>query len=105
MSSWYAIGRGPLTQPRDLVAAGVATIMEARLSPWLSYVAIFGVCLIASGVYIVTELYVGFRPDQGKALLNCLRNWRDTRTDQVIIIVSLVLGFWLIGKSVFLLVT
>ena len=34
-----------------------------------------------------------------------LRNWLDTHTDQVIIIVSLGLGLWLVGKSVYLLVT
>ncbi len=69
------------------------------------YVAIVGFCLIATGAYIVMEFYVGFRPEQGQALLARLRNWLDTRTDQVIIIVSLVLGLWLVGKSVYLLVT
>jgi len=29
----------------------------------------------------------------------------DTHTDQVIIVGSLVLGFWLIGKSIYLVVT
>ena len=33
------------------------------------------------------------------------REWIDSHTDQVIIVVSLVLGFWLIGKSVYLIVT
>jgi hypothetical protein len=28
-----------------------------------------------------------------------LRHWIDTRTDQVIIIVSLILGFWLVRNS------
>ena len=32
MSPWVVIGLGPLTQPWGLVAAGVATIMEAKLS-------------------------------------------------------------------------
>ena len=34
-----------------------------------------------------------------------MRKWIDTHTDQVIIVVSLVLGFWLIGKSAYLLAT
>jgi hypothetical protein len=33
------------------------------------------------------------------------RTWVDTRTDQVIIVGSLVLGFWLIGSSIYLIVT
>ncbi len=105
MSPWYAMGLAPLTQPWGLVAAGVATITQAKLASWQDYVAIVGFCLIATGVYIVMELYVGFRPDQGQALLARIRNWLDTHTDQVIIIVSLVLGLWLVGKSVYLLVT
>ncbi len=105
MSPWYAMGLAPLTQPWGVVAAGVATITGAKLASWQDYVAIVGFCLIATGVYIVMELYVGFRPDQGQALLTRLRNWLDTHTDQVIIIVSLVLGLWLVGKSVYLLVT
>ncbi len=32
-------------------------------------------------------------------------HWIDTHTDQVIIIVSLVLGFWLIGTSIYYIVT
>ncbi len=105
MSPWYAMGLAPLTQPWGLVAAGVATITEAKLASWQDYVAIIGFCLIATGAYIVMELYVAFRPDQGQALLTGIRNWMDTHTDQVIVIVSLGLGLWLVGNSVYLLVT
>src|ERR1700733_10596885 len=105
MSPWYAMGLAPLTQPWGLVAAGVATITEAKLASWADYLAIIGFGLIATGAYIVMELFVGFRPEEGQALLTRLRTWIDTHTDQVIIIVSLVLGLWLVGKSVYLLVT
>ena len=105
MSPWYAMGLAPLTQPWGLVAAGVATITEAKLESWQDYVAIVGFCLIATTVYIVMEVYVGFRPHQGQALLARLRNWLDTHTDQLIIVVSVALGLWLVGKSVYLLVT
>jgi len=105
MSFWYAMGLAPLTQPWGLVAAGVATITAAKLSSWEDYVAIIGFCLVATGAYIVMELYVTFRPEKGAALLASLRVWMDTHTDQVIVIVSLVIGFWLVGDSVYLLVT
>ena len=105
MSPLYAMGLAPLTQPWGLVAAGVATITGAKLASWQDYLAIVGFCLIATGLYIVMELYVGFRPDEGQLLLARVRNWLDTHTDQVIIIVSLLLGLWLVGKSVYLLVT
>ncbi len=105
MSPWYAIGLGPLTQPWGLVAAGVATIVEAKLSSWEDYAAIVLFCIIATGVYLVMEIYAGFRPERAKKALGATRVWIDTHTDQVIIVVSLLLGFWLIGKSVYLLVS
>jgi hypothetical protein len=105
MSPWYAMGLAPLVQPWGLVAAGVATIVEAKLSSVETYIALFLFCVIATGTYIAMELYAGFRPEKSQAFLAKTRTWIDTHTDQVIIIVSLVLGFWLIGKSIYLIVT
>jgi hypothetical protein len=105
MSPWFAIALGPLTQPWGLVAAGVATVVGAKLSSWESYLALILFCIISTASLLVMEVYVGFRPEQGQAFLTRVRTWMDTHTDQVIIIVSLVLGFWLIGHSVYLIVT
>jgi threonine/homoserine/homoserine lactone efflux protein len=105
MSPWYAMGLAPLTQPWGLVAAGVATIMEAKLSSAQSYIALVLFCLVATAVYLAMEIYAGFRPTQAQDFLASVRKWIDTHTDQVIIVVSLVLGFWLIGKSAYLLAT
>jgi threonine/homoserine/homoserine lactone efflux protein len=105
MSPWYAMGLAPLTQPWGLVAAGVATIAEAKLSSWQSYIALFLFCLVATAVYLAMELYAVFRPEKCQAFLASTRTWIDTHTDQVIIGVSLVLGLWLVGKSIYLIVT
>ncbi len=105
MSTWFTIALGPLTQPWGLVAAGVATITEAKLSSWESSLALIMFCLVATGAYLTMEIYVGFWPTKGQALLARLRSWLDNNTDQVIIIVSLVIGFWLIGDSIYLVVS
>jgi len=105
MSPWVVIGLAPLTQPWGLVAAGVATVMEAKLSSWESYVALFLFCLLATAVYLVMEIYAGFRPEKAQTMLRAVRNWIDTHTDQVIIVVSLILGFWLVADSIYLIVT
>jgi hypothetical protein len=34
-----------------------------------------------------------------------MRAWLDTHQDQVVILVLLLLGFWLAGKSIYLLVS
>ena len=105
MSVWFAIALGPLTQPWGLVAAGVATITTAKLSSWESSLALILFCLVATAAYLVMEIYVGFWPENGQAILARLRAWLDNNTDQVIIVVSLVIGFWLIGDSIYLMAT
>lgn len=105
MSTGYAIALGPLTQPWGLVAAGVATITEAKVSSWESSLALIMFCLVATAAYLTLEIYVGFWPAKGGTLLTRVRTWLDNNTDQVIIIVSLAIGFWLIGDSIYLVVT
>lgn len=105
MSPLYAIGLAPLTQPWGLVAAGVATIVGAKVSSVASAIALLLFCVVATSAQLAMELYVGFRPEPGQAFLARLRTWMDTHTDQVIIVVSLVLGFWLIADSIYFLVS
>ncbi len=101
MSPWFAIALGPLVQPWGLVAAGVAVIMNAKLSSWESTLAVFSFCLVSTITYLALEIYAGFRPAQTQAFLNRVRAWIDTHTDQVIIVVSLVLGFYLVVESAY----
>jgi len=105
MSLWFALALGPLTQPWGLVAVGIATITEAKLSSWQDYIAIVLFCLVSTSTYLVMEVYAGFRPARTQALLAQIRNWIESHRDQVIIVGSIVLGFYLIGKSTYLLVT
>ena len=101
MSPWFALGLAPALQPWTLIAAGAATVVEAKLSSWESYLALFGFCLLGSASYIAMEIYAGFRPKQSQAFLAKFRAWMETRTDQVIIVGSLLLGFWLIASSIY----
>ncbi len=105
MSPWFAMGLAPLVQPWGLIAAGVATIMEAKLSSPETYIAIVLFCLVATSTYLAMEIYAGFWPDTAQAFISRIRVWIDTHTDQVIIVLSLLVGFWLIGKSLYLIVS
>jgi threonine/homoserine/homoserine lactone efflux protein len=105
MTPWYAIGLSPLTQPWGLIAAGVTVIVEAKLSSWQDYLALALFCVIATSSILAMEIYAGFRPQPAQEFLARLRQWIDTHTDQVIIIVSLLLGFWLVANSIYYLVT
>ena len=105
MSPWLIVGLAPLTQPWGLVAAGVATIMEAKLGSAQSYIALFLFCVVSTLVYLVMEVYAGFRPEHAQAVMTSVRRWIESHTDQVIVILSLGLGLWLVGKSIYVLVS
>ena len=105
MSPWFALALAPALQPWGLIAAGAATVVEAKLSSWESYLALFAFCVLASSSYVAMELYAAFRPEQSQAFLARFRKWIDSHTDQVIIFGSLILGFWLIANSIYVIVS
>lgn len=105
MTLWFALVLAPALQPWGLIAAGAATVVEAKLSSWESYLALVLFCVLASASYLTMEVYAGFKPAQSQAFLARFRSWMDTHTDQVIIFGGLILGLWLIANSVYLIVT
>ena len=105
MSPWFALGLAPALQPWVLIGAGAATVVQAKLSSWESFLALFLYCLLASSSYLAMEIYAIVRPARSQALLGGARNWIDTHTDQVIIAGSLIIGLWLIADSIYLIVT
>jgi threonine/homoserine/homoserine lactone efflux protein len=105
MSPWFALALAPTLQPWVLIGAGAATVVEAKLSSWESFLALFLYCVIASSSYLAMELHAVFRPAQSQAMLAKFRTWIDTHTEQGIIVGSLLIGFWLIGNSIYLIVT
>ena len=100
-----AAGLGFLLQPWVLVAAGVATITEAKLSSGLEYLAVFAFCVWCTASYLVLEIYATFRPQVVKAKLNALLEWINTHRDQAIVFLSLGLGLYLMAKSIYSLVS
>ena len=105
MSPWFALALAPTLQPWVLIGAVAATVVQAKLSSWESFLALFLYCVLASSTYLTMELYAVFRPSQSQALMGRFRTWISDHTDQVIIVGSLLIGFWLIGDSIYLIVT
>jgi hypothetical protein len=103
MSPWYALALAPFVQPWGLIAAGVATVTQAKVSSAADVIALVLFCIIGTSTYLGLEIYAGFWPERAGATLASIRTWIDTHTDQAIIVGSLVVGFWLIGKSAYLL--
>jgi hypothetical protein len=104
MSPWFAMGLAPMLQPWVLIGAGAATVVEAKLSSWQTYLALFGFCVLASASYLAMEIYAVARPAQTQVLLARFRSWIESHTDQAIIAGSLIVGFWFITDSLYLIV-
>ena len=94
-----------MVQPWGLIAAGAATVTQAKVSSFESALALIFFCLLASASLLTLEILAGFRPERSQAILTGVRTWMDTHTDQVIIIGALVLDFWLIGHDLYLIAT
>ncbi len=100
-----AAGLAFLLQPWVLVAAGVSTITEAKLTTGPEYFAVFAFCLWCTASYLVMETYAVLRPAKVKSTLDGLLRWINTHTDQTIVILSMGLGLYLMAKSIYQLVS
>jgi threonine/homoserine/homoserine lactone efflux protein len=105
LSLWAAAGLAVFLQPWTLVAAGAATVVQAELSTPGDYVTLVLFCLLGTSSFLYLELYATFAPAAATLRLERMRAWLDTHQDQVVILVLLLLGFWLAGKSIYLLVS
>jgi len=105
MSPWFAMALAPTLQPWVLIGAGAATVVEAKLDNWQSFLVLFGYCVLASSTYLAMEIYAVARPDPARDLLARFRTRIDAHTDQVIIAGSLIIGLWLIANSLYLIVS
>jgi len=101
MSPWFAMALAPTLQPWGLIAAGAATVVGAKLASWQDFLVLFLFCVLASSTYVGMEIYAAVRPEQSQAFLARFRKWIDSHTDQVIIWGSLIVGFWLIANSLY----
>jgi hypothetical protein len=104
MSPWFAMALAPTLQPWVLIGLGAATVVEAKLSSWESFLALGLYCVLASSSYLAMEIYAVVRPAQSQALLVRCKTWVDSHIDQAIIIGSLFIGLWFIADSLYLII-
>jgi hypothetical protein len=105
LSLWAAAGLGVFLQPWTLVAAGAATVVQAKLSNAGDWLALVFFCLLATSSFLVMELYAAFAPAAAEARFDQMHRWIDTHRDQAIVVGALVVGSWLLGSSIYLIVT
>ncbi len=105
LSPWAAAGLGVFLQPWTLVAAGAATVVQAKLSTAGDYLTLVFFSLLATASFLAMELYAAFAPQPAAARLGQVRTWIDSHRDQAIIAGSLIIGCWLLGNSIYLIVS
>ncbi|WP_328965311.1 GAP family protein [Streptomyces virginiae] len=99
-----AAGLAWLLQPWALVGAGAATVVAADLSSLTDWLALTGYCLLATFGLIVMELYTVRAPAATGAKLNALRTWLEQNQDQLMVMLSLLVGLWLTARGIYELV-
>ncbi|MFD8573985.1 GAP family protein [Streptomyces sp. CH8.1] len=101
VSAWSAAGIAVLIQPWGMVGAAATTVLEANLSDSATYLALFGFCVLASSTLLAMELYMVFAPERAARALTGLRAWLSDHKDPAIVLACLVLGLWLVGRSLY----
>ncbi|MFC9700574.1 GAP family protein [Streptomyces sp. NPDC056943] len=100
-TGWSAAGLAVLLQPWGMVSAAAATVVKADLSQVSSFLALFGFCVLATAGLLAMELYMVFAPEKAQLSLVSLRGWLERHKDPAIILICLVLGLWLVGRSLY----
>src|SRR5215467_4970302 len=105
LSLWAAVGLGVFLQPWTLVAAGAATVVQAKLSTAGDWLTLVLFCLLATSSFLILELYAVFAPAAAGARFEQIHKWINTHQDQAIAVGSLAVGAWLLGHSLYLIVS
>jgi Sap-like sulfolipid-1-addressing protein len=105
LSLWSAAGLGVVLQPWGLVGAGAATVVQAKLSTAGDWLALVLFCLLATSSLLAAELYTVFASEAASTRLARVQKWIDAHTDQAIVVLSLVVGGWLLGNSIYVIVS
>jgi hypothetical protein len=96
-----AMGASFLLQPWLLVAAGAATATGVDLSNPVTVAVLAGYCVLATSTYLVMQAYGVLSPEAARTRLDGFRQILADHRDQVIIVLCVVIGLWLIGKSAY----
>ncbi|WP_306325111.1 GAP family protein [Streptomyces venezuelae] len=101
VTGWSAAGLAVLLQPWGMVSAAAATVVKADASHAQSFLALLGFCVLATSTLLAMELYTVFAPEDAQRNLTRLRAWLSRHKEQAIVLLCLLLGLWLVGRSLY----
>ncbi|HZM56968.1 MAG TPA: GAP family protein [Acidimicrobiales bacterium] len=92
-------------QPWVLIAIGAAAVAQLHVSSLGSSALLVIFCLSCAASLLIMELHATFWQEAARQPQGALPHWMETRGDQAIIVLWLVLGLWLVGHSSYLIVS
>ncbi|MFD3543165.1 GAP family protein [Streptomyces sp. NPDC058662] len=101
VTGWSAAALAVLLQPWGMVAAAAATVVQADLSHGGSFLALMAFCLLATSTLLGMELFMVFSPQRAQRALLGMRASLERHKEQAIVVLSLLLGLWLVGRSLY----
>ncbi|MFF2774075.1 GAP family protein [Streptomyces sp. NPDC058052] len=91
----------PLLQPWGMVGAAAATVVHADLSDAGNVLALVVFCLLATSTLLAMELSMVFSPERAHRTLTGLHGWLKRHKEPAVIGVCLLLGLWLVSRSLY----
>ncbi|MFK0045676.1 GAP family protein [Streptomyces sp. NPDC090741] len=98
---WSAASLAVLLQPWGMVGLAATTVVEADLSHSASFLALLAFCLLATSCLLAMELYMVFAPRKAHLALTNLRTWLELHKEPAIVVTCLVLGLWIVSRSLY----
>ncbi|GGY58342.1 hypothetical protein GCM10010363_44670 [Streptomyces omiyaensis] len=101
VSLWSAAALPLLLQPWGMVGAAGATVVQADLSDAGNVVVLVLFCLVATSSLLAMELSMVFAPERAHPALMALRRWLTRHKEPAVIGLCLLLGLWLVSRSLY----
>ncbi|MFF5040738.1 GAP family protein [Streptomyces nigra] len=97
---WPAAVLAVLLQPWGLVAAGAVTVVDADGSHTSTWFVLVAFCLLATASLLAAETSLALRPERARRRLLAMRGWMAGHAERAIVVGSVAIGLYLVGKSV-----
>ncbi|MET9436800.1 GAP family protein [Streptomyces sp. NPDC006551] len=100
-SIWSSAVVAVLLQPWGMVGAAAATVVQADLSRTESFLALLGFCILATFSLLAMEVSLVFAPQPAHLALTKLSTWLQRHQEQALVVLCLLLGMWVAGRSLY----
>jgi hypothetical protein len=99
LRGWQIAAFAAFLSPQAVVFAAGATVLDMKVGNFAEYLVLVGFVLVGSAPYLGLLVYTAFWPSHSEARLARLRAWLEVHRNQVLVAVCLLIGAWLVGRT------